>query len=288
VGDDDKLRAAMARCRADVEEFKKKKEYDPTKVGRFGDFIFIIGNLTHTSIRRRVVRKHYSWMTCAWAEAIDGITTSDDGWKEWFIKNVDLFAVPETRWVHFLTSDAHLHARLSRDHPRYRVIDGHCACICNEVARTALTKEEVEALIKREKWHYHFLVECPTDKVNSCVRWVQSYLGKDHEDPFCKPTKNGAYITVLDKMRGFHYVHRREASTGLPLHFYLKYDPKFRWAPDSWKTLWQRIQMKRPDVAQINHEYLRQAQSECKNCLKAAIGYCNQHITYDDDDYLDE
>lgn len=285
--DDEKLMGKIRQCKAYVEEYKKQPEFDKKKIGHFGDFVYLFGNLTHINVRKMVVRKHYNWMNIQWAETVDGITTSDEMWKEWFVQNIDRFADENVRWGHFLTSDSGLYTRLPRGDKVYKVIEGHCACICNEVAKTPLCREEVDSLIQRKAWHYHFLVQCETKRFPNMVSWVQSYLSNSVEDPFCKPAKNGGLITVLDKMRGYHYVHRREASIGLPLHFYIEGTPKFRFAPSGWGDVISRLKMQRPDVMRINNEYARQAHAECKRCRKAASGACHMH-RYSGEDVLNE
>ena len=264
-----------------VKAFKNSPQYDPHKVGKFGELEYLYGNMTHKNLKRTLVRAHYPWMTIAWAEKVDGLSSSDEGWKQWMIQNIDRFTNENTRWVHFLTSDKDLYKNLFRGHAEFKPVDAHCACLCNEVARTPLTKNEVEMMIQQELWHYHFMVETPKDRVPDCIEWVKSFLSNNHRSPFCKPTGNGYYTTVLDRMRGFHYIHRREASIGLPMHFHIEGPPRWRFAPDSWTTLMRELFQARPDVRAIHQRLWEIAQSECGNCRRAARGFCNNHINYD-------
>ena len=275
------LEKRIKACKEKVEAFKNGLEYDPNKVGTFGDFEYLFGNLTHANTRKMLVRAHYNWMTCEWAERIDGLTSSDEGWKNWMIQNIDRFSNEQTRWIHFLTSDKDLYKNLFRGHAEFKPVPAFCACLCNEVSKQPLSKAEVEMLIQQEQWHFHFIVEAPARRVPHCIEWVKSFLSNNVRDPFCKPAKNGHATTVLDKMRVFHYVHRRESSIGLPMHFHIEGPPRWRFAPDNWRSLMDRVRKERPDAFAIHLRLLALAQSECNNCRKAARGFCKMHIRHD-------
>jgi uncharacterized C2H2 Zn-finger protein len=276
----DDMKRKAEEIQKDVEAFRKSPDFDKGKIGRFGPYEFLHGNLTHRDVRRAIVRAHYNWITIAWAESIDGLPSSDEGVYDWYMNNVNLFTNPGTRWLHLLTNDANLHGKLSAaPQTKYKVLPGSCACICNEIGSTPLAQKEVEALVKTKQFHYHLAIECALEDKTSVLAWAQSYLDHNVTDPWAKGANKGFAVTVLDRIRLHHYIHRREASVGLPLHFFIQPEPRWRYQP--YRGFWRRVENNLPaEAREINSRLIAEAQEECKACRKAASGYCWQHIDY--------
>lgn len=276
----EKMIEKMKEVAQDVEKFRKTTDFDKNKIGRFGNFEFLYGNLQHKDVRKAIIRAHYNWMTVNWAQEVDNLNSSDEGCYEWYVDNGWMFSEPKTRWAHVLTNDPNLYKTLSeQEQPNYKIIPGQCACLCNEIAATPLRKSEVDKLVLEKAYHYHFAVECKVLDKPRVLGWCQSFLSHNVTDAWCKGANKGFGITVLDRMRIHHYLHRREASIGLPLHFFIHPLPRWRWQP--YTGFWKRVEEKLPlMIRNINSALIAEAQLECTLCRKAASGYCFNHVDY--------
>lgn len=234
---------------------------DPSKtfVQYFGDFPYVVGNMTHKNNLNKIIRCHYNYINESWGKGHDGIEASDKDWRNVFIDNVDIFNVPKETWFHVICEDLHLYGRLREIdfNGNFETIEGATECCCSEIQKEPLTREDVDILVSTHQTHMHFLIK--SDKM--CWSEIYDSIKVLSNDRIAVSNRGGG-SGPLDKARMLHYVCRRESSVGLCCHVFMKKNclNRFFVYQQTWESIESQIVKIKLDKQMI--------MLNCKQCRK--------------------
>lgn len=240
------------------------------KIEYFGDVPYVVGNLSMKSILSKLVRAHYSkFLTLEFCQSLDGILTSDEEWWQFFIDRQDKFN-ENTSWHHVITEDTLLWGRIyNMDHVGFTVLESACNCICSELAKNPLSEEEVKYHMETGyAAHSHIIIETSRHApIGDLMKVISSYSS---ESTHLAKGSRGTF-TNYDKMRLYHYVNRRESSTGLTCHWNFSGTEAyqfFSYKPSSWDPVFKKVK-------RVQFEPM---ENKCMYCIKMTRP-CSMHMT---------